>query len=196
MSVSVVGVVTAYGLVTMLLLSLNLTSLWRWWIKAGAIIVTTVFFGVTYLAITGLMGWPTTQKLPPRFNMVSSVIVEPDRRTHDPGHIYLWATEIDQNNVPAGTPRSYQIAYTSGLARKIAGAQEKHDSGQEVMGVISDREQSQDAERRSDTKNGRIQDNGQQATGTDTVSIKEEGDDITFQDLPPVLLPDKEPLTE
>ena len=64
MSVSVIGVVTAYGIVTMLLLSLNLTSLWRWWIKAGAIIVTTVFFGVTYLAINGLMGWPTTQKLP------------------------------------------------------------------------------------------------------------------------------------
>ena len=56
--------VAAYGIVTMLLLSLNLTSLWRWWVKAGAIIVTTVFFGVTYLAINGLMGWPTTQKLP------------------------------------------------------------------------------------------------------------------------------------
>jgi hypothetical protein len=195
-SVSVVGVVTAYGIVTMLLLSLNLTSLWRWWIKAGAIIVTTAFFGVTYLAITGLMGWPTTRKLPPRFNLVSSVVIEPDRRTHDPGHIYLWATEIDENNVPAGTPRSYQIAYTSSLARKIAGAQEKHDSGQEVMGVISDRRPSDDAEPRSDIKNGRMQDNGQQAPATDTVTIKEEGDDITFQDLPPVLLPDKEPLPE
>jgi hypothetical protein len=195
-SVSVVGVVTAYGIVTMLLLSLNLTSLWRWWIKAGAILVTTVFFGVTYLAITGLMGWPTTQKLPSRFNLVSSVVVEPDRRTHNPGHIYLWATEIGENNVPADTPRSYQIGYTSGLARKIAGAQEKHDSGQEVMGVISDHQPSDDAERRSDIKNGRMQDNGQQAPATGVVAIKEEGDDIQFQDLPPVLLPDKEPLSD
>ncbi len=196
MSVSVIGVVAAYGIVTMLLLSLNLTSLWRWWIKAGAIIVTTVFFGVTYLAINGLMGWPTTHKLPSRFNLVSSVVIEPDRRTNNPGHIYLWATEIDENNVPSGTPRSYQIGYTSSLARKIAGAQEKHDSGQEVMGVISDRQPSEDAEPRSDIKNGRMQDNGQQAPATDTVSIKEEGDDIVFQDLPPVLLPDKEPLPE
>ena len=94
------------------------------------------------------------------------------------------------------TPRSYQIGYTSGLARKIAGAQEKHDSGQEVMGVISDHQPSEDAERRSDIKNGRMQDNGQQAPATGMVSIKEEGDDITFQDLPPVLLPDKESLSE
>ena len=64
------------------------------------------------------------------------------------------------------------------------------------MGVISDHQPSEDAERRSDIKNGRMQDNGQQAPATDTVSIKEEGDDIMFQDLPPVLLPDKEPLSE
>ena len=75
----------------MLLLSLNLTSLWRWWIKAAAIILTTVFFGVTYMSIIDLMGWPTAQKLPPRFNLVSSLITEPDRRTNSPGHIYLWA---------------------------------------------------------------------------------------------------------
>ena len=64
------------------------------------------------------------------------------------------------------------------------------------MGVISDREPSQDAEQRSDIKNGRMQDNTQQSPATDTVSIKEEGDDIMFEDLPPVLLPDKEPLPE
>jgi hypothetical protein len=196
-SYSVVGVVAAYGIVTMLLLSLNLTSLWRWWVKAGAIILTTVFFGVTYLAISGLMGWPTTQKLPARFSLVSSVIIEPDRGSHSPGHIYLWATALDANNVPSDTPRSYQLGYTSNLARKITGAQEKHDSGQEVMGVISDREPSPDAEQRSDIKTGRMMDNnGQQSPATDTVTVKEEGDDIMFEDLPPVLLPDKGPLSD
>jgi hypothetical protein len=194
-SVSVAGLVAAYGIVTMLLLSLNLTSIWRWWVKAAAIIVVTLSFGVSYAAINGLMGWPTSRKLPPRFNLVSSVIVEPDRRRNSPGHIYLWATELDKNNVPADTPRSYQILYTPGLARKIAGAQEKHDSGQEVMGVLSDHEAA-DAEKRSDIKNGRMQENNGQTPGTDTVSIKEEGDDIMFEDLPPVLLPDKGPVED
>ena len=113
MNASVLGLVAAYVVVTLLLLSLNLTSLWRWWVKAAAIILTTAFFGITYIAINGLMGWPTAQKLPARFNLVSSVISEPDRRANSPGHIYLWATELDANNVPSGTPRSYQIGYSN-----------------------------------------------------------------------------------
>jgi hypothetical protein len=191
-TLSVVGLVAAYGIVAVLLLSLNLTSLWKWWVKAAAIIVTTIFFGVTYQAVIGLMGWPTAQKLPVRFNLVSSLISEPDRRTKSPGRIYLWAAELDQNNVPSGTPRSYQIAYTEKLARKIVSAQEKHDRGQDVMGVISDHDPPPDAKPRSDVKLGRIQDNnGQQSPATDTVQIKEAGDDISFEDLPPVILPEK-----
>jgi hypothetical protein len=194
---SVAGLVAAYAIVTMLLVSLNLTSLWRWWIKAGAIIVSTVFFGVTYVAINGLMGWPTAQKLPTRFNLVSSVILEPDKRTNDPGHIFLWATELDANNVPSGTPRSYQIAYSGARARKIAAAQEKHDSGHDVMGVLSDREPPPDTDPRSDIKTGHMQNNnGQQSPPADTVSVKDLGDDLSFEDLPPVLLPDKGPLTD
>jgi hypothetical protein len=149
------------------------------------------------MSITSLMGWPTAQKLPPRFNLVSSLITEPDRRTSSPGHIYLWATELDANNVPSGTPRSYEISYTSALARKVAGAQEKHDRGQEVMGLLSDQQQKPNAEPRSDIKLGRMQDNnGQQSPATDTVAIKEDGSEITFEDLPPVLLPDKGPLPD
>jgi hypothetical protein len=197
MSISIVGLVAGYVAMTLLLISLNLTSLWRWWVKAAAIILTTTFFGITYIAINGLLGWPTTQKLPARFNLVSSVISEPDRRTSSPGYIYLWATELDANNVPSGTPRSYQIGYSSALARKIAGAQEKHDHGQEVMGVISDRQPSPETEPRGDIKLGRMQDdNGQQSPATDTVSFREDGNDITFEDLPPVLLPDKGPLPD
>ena len=197
MSTSLMGLVAGYVVVTMLLISLNLTSLWRWWVKAAAIVLTTGFFGITYIGIVDLMGWPTKQKLPVRFNLVSSLISEPDRRTNNPGSIYIWATQLDVNNVPAGTPRSYQVGYSSALARKIAGAQEKRDHGQEVMGVLSDRQELADAEPRGDIKLGRMQDNnGQQSPATDTVPFREDGNDITFEDLPPVLLPDKGPLPE
>ncbi len=151
----VAGLLAAYVVVTMLLLSLNLTSLWRWWIKAASIIVTTVFFGVTWHSINGLMGWPTAQHLPPRFSLVSSRIVEPDGRTNNPGHIYLWLDTINEYNVPSGMPRSYEIAYSKGLARKVNGAQEKHDQGIEVMGVLSDREPKDSKEPRGDIKLGR-----------------------------------------
>ncbi len=194
MSLSVAGLMAAYVLVTMLLLSLNLTSLWRWWVKAAAIIITTGFFGVTYVAINGLLGWPTTQRLPTRFNLVSSRIIEPDRRTNSPGHIYLWADALDANNVPAETPRSYQLRYSDALARKITGAQEKRDHGLDMMGRVTDDEAPR-AEVRRDVKLGRAQnDKGQQSPAKDTVPFKEDGSGISFENLPPVILPDKGPL--
>ena len=194
MSLSVAGLVAAYAVVTMLLLSLNLTSLWRWWVKAAAIVVTTIFFGVTYAAVNGLMGWPTAQRLPVRFNLVSSLVAEPDRRTNTPGHIYLWADDLDRYNVPSRRPRSYQLTYSDALARKITGAQEKRDRGMDVMGVISDADPPPDAKPRSDIKLGRMQnDKGQQSPATDTVPFREDGSDLSFEDLPPVLLPDKGP---
>jgi hypothetical protein len=192
-SLSVVSLVAAYAAVTMLLLSLNLTSLWRWWIKAAAIIVTTVFFGVTYQGINGLMGWPTTQKVPYHFNLVSSRITEPDRLHRLPGFIYLWTEEIDNNNVPSGRPRGYQIPYSEMLARKVSDAQEKRNQGIEVMGRITDEQGDEDKKSKAGAQGGKMRDNqGQQAPATDTVPFQEDGSDVSFEDLPPVLLPPKE----
>jgi hypothetical protein len=192
---SVVSLVVAYAAVAMLLVSLNLTSLWRWWIKAAAIITTTIFFGVSYYAINGLMGWPTTQHPPGRFNLIASRITEPDRLHRTPGHIYLWAAELDANNVPSVTPRSYQLPYSDKLARKVSDAQEKRDHGIDIMGQITNPDAQQKKDPTSGSKGGSMQlDKSRQSPATDTVPFKEDGSDISFDDLPPVLLPDKDPL--
>ena len=195
MSLGVGGLVLAYVVLATLLLSINLTSLWRWWVKAGAIVVTTAFFGLTYYAINGLMGWPTAQRLPPRFTLLWSLVSEPNHRTNSPGAIYLWVDELDANNVPAGRPRSYQLAYSDKLARKIAGAQERRENGKDVMGVVSDRQISPDAEPKSDIKMGQVKPNkGEQNAAMDTVPFMDDGTRIGFEDLPPIILPEKGPL--
>jgi hypothetical protein len=192
---SIASLVAAYGAVIMLLISLNLVSLWRWWIKAAAIVVTTIFFGITYGSLNGLMGWPTSQRPPERFNLISSHILEPDKRNHTPGHIYLWADELDRNNVPSGTPRNYQIPYSDALARKVSEAQERRDRGIEIMGRIGDLQLQDRKDINTDAKRGSMnQDKNQQGQAPDTVPFKEEGADLSFEDLPPVLLPDKDSL--
>jgi hypothetical protein len=193
-TVASVGLTAAYVVLATLLLSLNLTSLWRWWIKAGAIAVTTVFFGVTYQSVGGLMGWPTTQKLPARFNLVSTVISEPDKKTNSPGGIYLWAEELDANNVPSGRPRSYELSYSDALARKVTSAQQKRDRGVDVMGRIYDNDPGRNEEPRSDIKMGEVRQNDQENAATDTVPFMDDGARLGFEELPPVVLPDKGPL--
>jgi hypothetical protein len=193
MTTSVLGLASAYLVLAVLLLSLNLTSLWRWWIKAGAIAVTTGFFAVTYLAVSGLMGWPTAQRLPPRFNLMWTKVVEPDKKTNSAGAVYIWAEALDENNVPARTPRSYELAYTDALARKIAAAQEEREKGAEVMGRLDDDTgQRRDDGNGKNIKMGQIQKNGDyEHVAADTVPFRDDAASITFQDLPPVVLPDK-----
>ncbi len=191
---AVAGLVGAYVALATLLLSLNVTSLWRWWIKAGAIVLTAVFFGLTYQAIYALVGWPTTQRLPARFSVVWTAVAEPDRSTNNPGAIYLWAEELDANNVPATRPRSYQLPYSDALARKIAVVQEKREHGQDVMGTLLDTGAARDVAPRKDVKMGQAKKGAEQNAATDTVPFMDADTRLGFQDLPPVLLPDKGPL--
>lgn len=194
MSLAVTELTAAYAALAILLLSLNLTSLWRWWVKAAAIVVTIAFFGVTYHSVIGLLGWPTVQRMPARFSLVSSRIAEPDRRTNSPGHIYLWADALDESNVPSGRPRSYELAYTTALARKVNEAQEKRDRGLEVMGVAADRDTDPSAEPGGERKGGKMQkQSGDQAAAPDAAALREDASNLSFEDLPPVLLPDKGP---
>lgn len=194
MTSPVAGLVAAYLVLALLLVSLNLTSLWRWWIKAAAIVLTTGFFGITYQAVSGMMGWPTTQRLPSRFNLVWTRIVEPDKKTSNAGGIYIWAEELDENNVPASKPRSYQLSYTDALARKIASAQEKRDRGSDVMGKLDNERKREGEEQGKAVKIGQIHKDGEQSAATDTVPFRDDGEGLNFEELPPVVLPDKGPL--
>jgi hypothetical protein len=194
LSTPVIGLGAAYVVVAVLLLSLNLTSQWRWWIKASAIVITTTFFGISVQAINGLTGWPTTQKPPARFNLLWTMVVEPDKKTNNPGWIYLWAEGLDANNVPSSRPRSYQLPYSDALARKITQAQEKRERGVDVMGRIDDGQPVTRDELKNDIKMGKITNSSEELTAAETVPFMDDGARLNFEDLPPVVLPDKGPL--
>jgi len=47
MTLGITGIITAYILLALLLLSINLYSKWSWQIKAATIVLTSVFYVVT-----------------------------------------------------------------------------------------------------------------------------------------------------
>ena len=67
---TIFGLVAAYVVIAILLLSLNLFSRWNWWVKAAAIIVTAGFFIGSYVFTSRLLGWPTNTQLPPHFQVL------------------------------------------------------------------------------------------------------------------------------
>jgi hypothetical protein len=136
----VLAISAAYVVIGVLLLNMGLGSRFRWWIKAVAIVVTCGFFIEVFFATKSLLGWPGTGALPPRFQLLWTRVVEPDPKISDPGAIYLWVEELDENNVPSGTPRSYRLRYTPPLADRSLKARDEIMAGNPQEGTANDME--------------------------------------------------------
>lgn len=195
LSVPLIGVVGAYVAIAALLLSLNLASRWVWWIKAGAIVVTTGFFFVSYGSMVSFFGWPSGSQLPEDFQVHWARIVEPDKFTGAEGAIYLWVEGLDERNIPLGVPRAYELAYSEDLARRIRGVQESIQQGRDQAGRREDVIEAREAEEQSEAEEP--EDPALQptdgATSFDPDTLLDQAA-ITFHDLPPPVLPDKGPL--
>ena len=136
MTTTLIAISAAYVVLGVLLLSVGLTSPFRWWVKAAAIVVTSAFFIEAFFATKGLLGWPGTGRLPaPLPIAVDPREVEPDPKSHDTGAIFLWVEEVDDNNVPTGTPRSYRLPYTKPLADKSLKARDEIMAGHPQEGT-------------------------------------------------------------
>lgn len=134
MTGAVVGLVTSYVLLAALLLSLNLRSAWRWPVKALAIGATAGFFVVVFVALQGLLGWPTEAPPPPRFQLHAALIDEPDRKGRDPGAIYLWLSPRNADGEVAGPPRAYALPYSRALHEATVRAQADLQAGRPIDG--------------------------------------------------------------
>ena len=134
MTSTVLAISAAYVVIGVLLLTIGLTSRFAWWVKAAAIVVTSMFFVEVFFATKDLLGWPRTGQLPARFQLLWVRVVEPDAKIGDRGAIYLWIEEVDEHNVPDGVPRSYRLPYSRPLADRAAKARDEIMRGRPQQG--------------------------------------------------------------
>ncbi|MBL8595752.1 MAG: hypothetical protein JNK01_23935 [Devosia sp.] len=191
------GAVALFLVLALLLLSLNLTSLWKWWIKAAAIVVTLGGVIVLYFTMTGLVGWASTGEMPKRFGLIATRIVEPDKLSNLPGAIYLWVEEVDDRQIVIGPPRAFQVPYKVEIATEVASAQQQIEGGGKVLGQFAatgdtNADAAQTAQKQGEGTvntegNANLQANGG-GQGADRI-----GDPgaLSFSEMPPVDLPDK-----
>jgi hypothetical protein len=138
MTPTVLAISAAYVVIGVLLLTVALGSRLAWWVKAVAIVVTSAFFVEAFFATKSLLGWPQSGQLPGHFQLLWVRVVEPDLKSSNPGAIYLWIEEVDENNVPDGVPRSYRLPYSRPLADKSAKARSEIMSGKPQQGSAED----------------------------------------------------------
>jgi hypothetical protein len=134
--------------------------------------------------------------LPPHFLRVWAGAVEPDARTGDPGAVYLWIEEIDENNVPSGLPRSYRLPYTRPLAERASKARDQIMKGNPQQGSAEDMpEAGAQQEIKVDAKRPgqQAQEAGGVVIDADQAKLLQQAQRVEFGAMPPVLLPPKLP---
>jgi hypothetical protein len=112
----------AYALLGVLLLVICVFARIPWPVKAVAIVLTSAFYMVSFFATRGLLGWSSTDPLPPKFRLLGARIVEPHSLEGDPGAIHLWVEALDDDNFPSGVPRAYRLRYDAHLAERTEAA--------------------------------------------------------------------------
>lgn len=128
------GVVVAYVMLAVLLLSVNVASRWLWWIKGVAIVFTALFFVQSYASVTGLIGWPTKDQIPGRFEFLWATVAEPNKFYNIDGAVFMWIVALGAGDEPLGEPRAFRVPYTRALSEQVVKAQALVREGKVVAG--------------------------------------------------------------
>lgn len=110
----------AYVAVVLFLLLLSLRASYRWYLKAGIIVICSLFYAVIWNTLPKLEGWPIERALPDEFQLISQHIVQPDKYKGTKGAIYMWVIDLGQD--ADRRPRAYKLPYVEELHEDIVEA--------------------------------------------------------------------------
>ena len=128
----------SYALIGALLLVVIVYARLPWPAKAIAVVVTSAFYVVSFVATRNLLGWASVDRLPQSFKLLQARIVDPHTVEGDAGSIYLWVEALDEDNRPSGVPRAYRLPYSDKLAEKTHAAENEIAAGRAQGGRAAD----------------------------------------------------------
>lgn len=134
----IVTLAVSYALIGALLLLVLVYARLPWPAKAAAVVVTSVFYVVSFVGARSLLGWASIDRLPASFKLLQARIVDPHTVEGDPGSVYLWVEALDEDNRPSGVPRAYRLPYTDALADKTQHASDQIAAGHPQGGRAAD----------------------------------------------------------
>lgn len=189
-----IGIPVAFILLTILILWVIIGVKGKWWIKSSLISLTLYFSIGLWVSINGLLGWPTTDGPPQKFEIHWLLVEEPNKKTGDPGAVYMWASDADtdkQSFSPFGSekpldkPRLYQLPYSRSMHEQTEAILKKLKKGERYMAALGEEGKegsgkAGDGGREGEGKNGK--------SGDGSLSQQQ---DFIFHELPPAKLPDK-----
>ena len=133
MNQAVIGISLSYVILAALLVSIFILARVPVWIKFVCIVFVSSFYFITYSSLSGMLGWPTKQTIPDDFQLLSSVITEPDNTKGDKGSIHIWVFSFVEN-LPVKEPRAFKLPYTHELHASLEDALKDQRNGKVKLG--------------------------------------------------------------
>lgn len=163
-----ITLIVAYVLMAALL-GLTLTyGRIHWGLKFTLLALVISGYALSYNGWKQIQGWPSKTALPDHFLLHASVIEEPNDQQGTKGRIFIWASNLADNQI-ASEPRAYEMQYQQKL----------HASLEEAMRNMRD---------------GNIQLGGRAKQGDKVVKSARTGEqpsEFEFNPLPDPALPEK-----
>jgi len=127
--------VLVLGLAYVFLLSLVLLAIFKSEIGAGLkLVLASLCFGFYlwhYSALQGYLGWPAANGIPDNFELISSIVIEPNLENDEAGGIYLWLRDLDTDQL---VPRSFRLPYNKLLHQRVDDTMRRQQQGERFVG--------------------------------------------------------------
>ena len=192
----IVTLSVSYALIGALLLVVMVYARLPWPVKAIAVVVTSAFYVVSFVATRNLLGWASVDRLPASFKLLQARIVDPHTVEGDPGSVYLWVEALDEDNRPSGVPRAYRLPYSDALAEKTHAAENQIAAGHPQGGRAADFGTGEggliDAAREYILPRTILQTSGGDASTGEFKAAGGAGDGVSFTPLLPPRMPPKD----
>lgn len=171
-----------------------------WWFKAMLVPLCIWFSIAISVSMPTLLGWPTDEELPFKYEVFSLKIDNPDLKNGGAGSIFVWAGDRDpvsdrgifdlyRNDLTE--PRGYRLPYSKELHKQAQKAQALLRKGKRVFGMNP--KGKGESKNKGEGGKGKGKGNGDPKKGT-LNGLGEEGDRSVgpkFYVMPPVELPEK-----
>lgn len=117
------AIISAFVVITLLLLGLGLYSKWSLRIKTAGIVIVTAAYLLVYFSLPRILGWPTDRQVPRRFNLYAIYLQEPDKTTSEAGSVFFWAGDLAPGADPR--PRAFRMPFKASFKSALQEAEGK-----------------------------------------------------------------------
>jgi len=196
------GIALAFLIMTALSLWILIGAKGHWVFKMGFIAITLLFSIGMWNSFNDLLGWPTTEKVPDKFEILWVVVEEPNKRTNDDGAIYIWIKNLEpkddsfslsfnSKDVSKGS-RLYKLPYNRAMHEQVPGILGKIKRGERYIATMGNGVGGDGQGEGEGEGEGLIGRQGQGQEGQGQGSHSQEQDPV-FHQLPPSRFPPKNP---